>query len=194
MGALAMDRRRQALVLSVLFSGLLIALLVMRVSSAGFSATTNNGANSWQTGSVVLTDNDGGSAIFNSTMLDGGQAVTKCINVTYSGTFTTGTHVKMYTSAVSGALAPYLDVVVDEGTGATDTACTGFVDDPAASIYTGTLSNFGTSATSYATAVGDWQPSGTPVTRTYRITTTVQNDANAQGKTAAATFNWEAQH
>jgi hypothetical protein len=193
MGALLRSNRRFALALPALAAAIVMSLFVLRVSSAGFSATTDNGSNSWQTGSVTLTDNDGGTAMFNASMLDGGQTVTRCINVTYTG-FTTGTHVKMFTTAVSGDLAPYLDVTVDEGTGATDAACTGFTDDPAAAIFTGTLAAFGTAATSYATGVGDWQPAGSPVTRTYRISTTVQNDANAQGKTAAATFNWVAQH
>ena len=192
--AFARDKRYVGVVMAVLFSGLLVASLVMRTSAAGFSATTNNGANSWQTGTVVLTDNDSGAALFSSAMLDGGQAVTKCINVTYSGTFTSGTIVKMFTSSVSGALAPYLDVVVDGGTGATDTNCTGFTTDGGGNIFSGTLSAFGTSATSYATGVDAWAPTSTPVTKTYRIVATVQNDNNAQGKTAAATFNWEAQH
>lgn len=193
MSALTLDRRRLGTVLAVLLSGLVVALFVFRVSSAGFSATTDNNGNSWQTGSVQLTDNDGGSALFTATNLDGGTVTTKCINVTYTG-FTSGTHVKMFTSGVGGTgLATYLDVVVEEGTGATDTACTGFVDDPAAPIYTGTLAAFAAN-NSYANGVGDWQPSGSPVTRTYKITTTVQNDSNAMGKTASATFNWEAQH
>ena len=192
MGALVLGKAKTGLVLSVLFSGLLVALLVMRVSSAGFSASTTNGSNSWQTGSVSLTDESGGTAMFNAAALDGGQSVIKCIAVTYAGSFTTGVNVHMYSTAVSGALAPYLNLTVDEGTGGTSSDCSGFT--PSATDYTGTLADFGTSKTSYATGVSAWAPNATPQTKVYRLTTTVQNDPNAQGKTASATFNWTAQH
>jgi hypothetical protein len=45
--------------------GLVLSLAVTWGSTyAAFSASTGNGGNSWQAGSVVLTDSDSGSALF----------------------------------------------------------------------------------------------------------------------------------
>lgn len=191
MNALTMDRRRLGTVLAVLMSGLVVALFIMRVSSAGFTDSTDNPGNSWQTGAVKLTNDKGATALFEATNLDGGAVTIKCINVTYEG-FTTGTHAKMFVTDVTGGLADFLTVKVEEGTGATDDACTNFTPAGAA-IFEDTLTAF-SAHNNWATAVGDWEPTASPETRSYRITTTVADDSDAQGLPASAKFNWEAQH
>ncbi len=166
----------------------LVSVSVMSYSRAAFTATTSNTANSWSTGSVVLSDDDSGTAMFNASNLTGGQSVVQCIKVTYSGSVTPAS-IKMYGTS-SGALAPYLNLTIEQGTGGSFGSCAGF---SGSQIYSGTVSGFSSTYTSFANGLTAWSPSSTPDSKVYRVTVTVQNDNNAQSKTANADFTWEAQ-
>jgi hypothetical protein len=181
---------------SVLLSG----LVVWQSSYAAFSSTTVNPSNSFGSGSVVLADDDSGTAMFTPTLLKPLDTGTKCIVVTSTGTL--ASTVELYATAYSttNAMASWLDMVIDEGTGGTfassgPTSCTGFV--LGANIYTGTLATFGTTKTSFATGVGTWAPagSGSP-TKVYRIRYTLNTATpnTVQSGTAALGFTWEAQN
>ncbi|RZU52770.1 hypothetical protein EV385_5593 [Krasilnikovia cinnamomea] len=165
--------------------------VMWQASSAAFTASTNNAANSWNAGTVALNDDDSSSAMFTASGLRPGSTAQKCIKLTYNGSLS-GT-VKLYSSAVSGALGPYLDLQVEEGTGGDFSSCTGFT--PAGGpTYTGTLANFGSTKTDFTSGVGTFAPTGAGQVRTYRITYTLNAttpDAQ-QGATASATFNWQA--
>ncbi len=184
---------RRAIVAVVTVTALIaaaaVSISIMQYSRAAFSATTSNSANSWATGSVVLTDDDAGSAMFTSANMTAGQSVVKCIAVTYSGTLTSGVNVKLYGTA-SGALASYLNLTVEQGTGGGFGSCVGF---SGSSIYSGTVSGFGSTYTNFGAGLTGFSPSANPETHTYRVTITVQNDNNAQNKTAVADYTWEAQ-
>lgn len=173
--------------------------LVFQSSSAAFSATTSNPANSWASGSVALTDDDGGTspttgtAMFTATRLKPGSTGTKCIVVTSQGTV--ASTLKLYASGVATtqAMSTYLNLNVEEGAGGSFGSCTGFTS--ASTTFTGTLAAFAAKA-DYATAVGAYPLTGTPPeTRSYRITYTLDaaTPNTVQGGTAAATFVWETQ-
>lgn len=98
--------------------------------------------------------------------------------------------VRMYGTS-TGSLAPYIDLTIERGTGTTFPSCTGFTG--GTTVYSGTLSAFTAAMTDYASGLGGWMPSSPPETRSYRITTTVQNNASAAGLTASGTFTWESQ-
>ena len=166
-----------------------VSVVIMQYSRAAFTATTGNSSNSWATGSVVLSDDDSGSAMFSSSNMTAGQSVVKCIAVTYSGTLTSGVSVKLYGTS-SGALASYLNLTVEQGTGGGFGSCAGF---SGSQIYSGTVSGFSATYTNFGTGLTGFSPSANPETHTYRFTITVQNDNNAQNKTAAADYTWEAQ-
>ncbi|MFI5494894.1 hypothetical protein [Actinoplanes sp. NPDC051859] len=171
--------------------GIAISSGVMwQASSAAFTANTGNGANSWNAGTVALSDDDSNAVMFSPTNLRPGSTGDKCITVSYSGTLSST--VKMYGTAVSGGLAPYIDMVVEEGSGGGFGSCTGFT--PTGTAYTGTLSNFGTTKNNFANGVGTFAPSGAGQSKTYKITYTVNAgtpDAQ-QGGSANASFTWEA--
>ena len=60
----------------------------------------------------------------------------------------------------------------------------------------GTLSDFDTTHTNYATGAGVWDPVGTPESKTYRITVEVDAavpDAEQGESVTAMTFTWEVQ-
>ncbi len=164
---------------------------VLQTSRAAFTASTDDGANNWTTGSVALTDDDGGSVMFNATNLAGGASLSKCIVVTYSGSLTTGVAVKLHGTA-SGGLGEYLDLTVDEGTGGTFASCAGFTAN--STIYTGEVDDFATDHSGWANGLATgWSPNANPTSRVFRFTVTVQSDNAAQSQTASATYTWEAQ-
>jgi hypothetical protein len=184
-----------AVVVAVVAGVALAATMVLRTTDALFTATTDNPSNSWTTGTVVLSDDDGGTALFSSGTdgtLTGGQVLTRCIVVRYDGSTTTPVSVRLYGSA-TGALAPYLNLTIDQGAGGGGSgSCTGFAVS-SAGFFNGTLDSFTTAtAGGYNNGVGPWTPATTGSTVSYRFTITVQGSAAAQGKSASGTFTWEA--
>lgn len=170
-----------------------VGALVVVGSRAAFSATTDNQSNSWSAGTVAISDDDSASAMFSVTGLKPGSSNQKCIAVTYTGSLTPA-DVKLYGTIGGSGLATYIDTVVDIGTGGTFASCAGFSS--TSTLYTGTLANFGSTYTNWASGLAAWSPASTPVTRVFRFTTTVQAGASnaAQGLNASGTFTWEAQN
>jgi hypothetical protein len=164
--------------------------VMWQASNAAFTASTTNAADSWTAGTVSLVDDDSATAMFAATNLRPGSVGEKCIKLTYNGSLA-GT-VKLYSTAVTGALAPYLDVVVEEGAGGDFGGCGGFT--PSGTDFTGTLASFGTTRTGFASGVGSFAPAGPGDVKTYRISYTVNGGTpdTAQGANAGATFNWQA--
>jgi hypothetical protein len=173
---------------------LVVGALVVVGSRAAFTATTDNGSNSWSAGTVVLADDDTGSTMFTVTGMKPGSSNVKCISVTYSGSLVPAT-INLYGVVAGTGLATYLTETIEIGTGGSFSSCTGFT--PTSTIYNAlTLANFGTSYTNFATGLATWSPATTPDSRTFRFTTTLPSGTGnaAQGLNATATFTWEAQN
>jgi hypothetical protein len=176
---------------AALLSLLMVSVLVVTASRAAFSDTTDNAANSWAAGTVTITDDDSGSAMFSVTAMKPGQTVTNCIAVTYSGTLTPA-DVKLYGSTGGTGLDAYLDTTVEIGTGGSFGDCTGFTT--SSTLFSGTLASFASTYTNWASGLAAWSPASTPESRTFKFTMTLQDDNSAQGLDATATFTWEAQN
>ncbi len=186
-------RRRRLLIAAVLTALLLTAVLVNERTRAAFTASTANPADQWAAGTVVLGDDDAGSALFSATGLLPGDTGSKCIRVSYTGSI--AATVKLYGGSSTGTLGPYIDLVVQEATalgnnGTYAGGCTGFAG---TQIYSGTLAGFTTAATDYATGVGAFAPAGAGEYRVYRFDYTLNAAAPSgqQGASAGATFTWE---
>ncbi len=169
---------------------------VVSTSSAAFTATTENAADSWTAGTMTLTDDDSAAKLFNIGGLVPGQVSTKCINVTYTGTASSVNPIKLYSALNSQTLnlANYLNVKVEQGTGGSFADCTGFT--PTSTIVNNeTLTTMTTNHTNYATGVGTFTPTTSPSTVSYRFTVTLDSATpnSAQGGTANASFTWEIQ-
>jgi hypothetical protein len=172
----------------------LVSVLTVRASSAAFSDTTDNSANTWSAGTVTLTDDDGGAtAMYSATNMKPGDGSTECITVTYSGTLDAS--VKVFGAVTAGTgLEDYLDLTVRRGSGGLFGDCTGFTS--AEVVYTGTLGGFVTAHTNFATGAGSWTPTGGGADddMTYEFSVTLQDNSAAQGLSATATITWEAQN
>lgn len=168
---------------------LMLTVLTVTRSEAAFSATTSNTANSFATASLVLTDDDSGSAAFSATDMTPGNAVVECLTVTYSGTLVP-VPIRLY-GTTTGSADTYLDTTIEVGTGGSFGSCGGF--SPTSTIYTGTLANFSATHTDYGSGVAVFTAAANPTVRTVRMTVEVQDTNAAQGLTSTADFIFETQ-
>ena len=188
--------------LTLLVLGITGSLVAVSALSA-FSSTTENSANEFAAGTVNISDNDAGSAMYDVTNQKPGVTVERCIKVTYTGTL--NADVKLYTASALGSLAPYVNLTITPGTQAVSVFpdCTGFVADGGGSIFSGTLQGFATAHSGWANGLADNPGSGTEWatgnTVVYRFQVSVQDTNSANGGSSALTtgehaFTWEARN
>lgn len=175
-------RRNLALVAGAGVTALaLVFFMVSSVTSAAWTDTTRNDGNSWATGSVSLTDDDLGVAMFSVTGMVPGDIVQNSITVTNESTVPLD--VRLYGENLVNVdlLAQHLNLKV--GT----TAAGG-------EIYDGTLLGFATAHTAFATgtAVIDLAASGTQ-TYHFWVELDAATPSGFQSTTAGIDFVWEGQ-
>src|SRR5256714_9050471 len=161
--------KSQRLLLTLLIIGLVGVMAGIGTFSA-FSSTTSNSGNSFAAGTVVISDNDSGTAMYNVTNAKPGDSSTSCITVTYTGSL--AANVRLYTGSSIGSLGSHLTLTITQGTGtvAFGSSCTNFTPDGSGSqIYNGTLSNFASTYTGYS--------SGLSLTNASSSTAWAQNDS-----------------
>ncbi len=195
---------------SVIVRRLLATILVVGLFGTGtygsFRATSPNTGNRIESGTVAITANDSGSALFNLTGMRPGDSTSRCLIVTYTGTLQS--EVRLYGTTSGTGLDPYLDLKVTRGTYSPSTpaygSCTNFVADAAdylaqgaGVIYNGTLEGY---ADNYSSGTVDplsgakesWYTNESHV---FRFEITVQDaPPAAQGLNATQTFTWEARN
>ena len=171
---------------------LLTGAFIVTASLAAFSDTTDNSGNTWSAGSVILTDDDSTSVLFNVGNMLPLATATNCIVVTYSGSLVPA-DVNLYGVSGGSGLDAFLDLTIEEGSGGIFGNCSGFspIGGP---IFTGTLTSFAATHTNFSNGAGGWDPAANPESRTYRFVVTLQDANGAQGLDATATFTWEAQN
>jgi hypothetical protein len=188
--------KKHKVLLTVMVVGLGGALAGFGVFSA-FSSTTSNPGNSFAAGSVTISDNDSGSALYNVSNQKPGQSVTKCIKVTYGGSL--DSDVRIYASAVAAG-GQYMDLLIESGTG-NDPDCSDWTIDGSGTptVYSGTLKAFADARTDWASGLADYKLAQTKWATndavTYRFTVTMQDNPSAQGATSGShSFTWEARN
>jgi predicted ribosomally synthesized peptide with SipW-like signal peptide len=193
------DRTRKML-LTIAILGVVGIVAGVGTFSA-FSSTTSNDANTFAAGSVVLTDNDSGSAMYQVTNAKPGDSATACITVTYSGSL--DSNVRLYTASSIGSLGSHLNLKVTPGTGTVSfgSSCSNFTADSGGAIYDGTLANFASSHSAFGNGLALENASGNTtwsqnnaVVYQFEITLPSSN-TTAQGLTTNShSFTWEAQN
>ena len=173
-------RRSTVNVVAGLVALSMIAALVIRTSSAVFTAETNNVGNSLEAGTIVLSDNGDGSALLEMKNIAPGEYSRNCIRVLYDGTLDPE-EVRVYSESAfvtTGAsnMENQVYITIEEGSGGTFDDCSGFtpstmiVGDGPASATPTTLAAWDASATDYTSGDGVWDPAGPGAVRTYRVT------------------------
>jgi Camelysin metallo-endopeptidase len=120
--------KSQKLLASAVVVGVLGSAVALGVFGL-FSATTQNSGNEISAGTIAISDNDAGSAMFNITNAKPGDTWTRCIKVSYNGSLPAD--VKLYELGGGGPLSPYLKLKLEQGSQAAATfpSCTGFTPD-----------------------------------------------------------------
>ena len=168
---------------------LMVTILTVTRSQAAFTATTSNTASSFATGTMILTDDDSGSAMFTASGMTPSNPIVECITVTYSGTQLPAP-VRLY-ATTTGTLDTYLDTTIEIGTGGAFGNCSGFT--PTSTLFANTLANFSTTHTDWASGLATFTAAANPTSHTFRVTIDVQNNPLAQGLTSTADFIFETQ-
>jgi hypothetical protein len=186
-----------------------LASAVMGWTWSMFTATRDAGTNEFATGTVIIGDNDGGTAILGISGGLPGAFDEGCITIDYTGTVPAT--VRLYgsqTAASSPSLAQYLDLRITRGTFSSPPsfdACGTFTPDGTdyvgagnGVIFNGTLANFDAAHTDYASGLTDPSTSAeiwtTAESHVYQVRVTVQNNPAAAGLNVTQTFGWEAQN
>ncbi len=184
---------RRVRVSAALISVFAAALLAFQSTGAAFSATTENAGDAFTAGTVTLSDNDSGTAMFPLLNMEPNDVAVGCIEVTYSGTL--DPEVRTYGAITAGdGLDAYLDLTIERGTG----TCAAF--GTVTAVWTnGTDGDLGVylgAVTDYASGKDNWQPTGGGPADVvpYRFTVTLQDNPLAQAKSVTVTFTWEAQN
>jgi hypothetical protein len=198
MRAPSLRTRRIATLSTAPIAILLAGSMVWQGSNAAFTAETHNNGNNWDAGSLLLTDDDSGGAMFGVTNMVPGSTGSKCIVVTASSTV--AGVVKTYVSSLTaGGLEDNITMLVEQGTGGTFASCTGFT--AAANHAAEPLSTIFTDHGSFANGVLAWTKGAGVETKTYKFTWTfdvgsmTEAEINAlQGTDVGANFEWELQN
>jgi hypothetical protein len=183
--------RRLALAGALGAALVLVAGLVWQSANASFTVSTYPFVSSWTTGTVVIGDDDAGTALFTRTGLKPGAAGTRCLTVTATGNVPALVRLYVTGRTTTKSLTSSINLTVQAGTGGGSATCSGFTPD--STVYTGTLAAF---PATYGAGVGSWTTTGTSgETRTFQITYSVASTAptSVQTGTASAAFTWEAQ-
>ena len=189
-------RRERAKGLVTVASALVIGLVASGATWSAFNAQTANSGNTFNTGTVTITDNDAEAAMFTVTGMRPGNPVSRCIRVTYTGSLTSG--VKLYGSS-TGGLESYLQLTVTRGAISSGAFpdCTNFTPDAAnhsglgaGVLYSGSLSAFpSTQGTGVTDPTAAWAQNEV---HSYRFTVDVVDDNAAEGRTCTTAFTWDA--
>lgn len=112
----------------------------------GFGTTTQNSGNQVTAGNVSIGNDASGQADIYMTNAKPGDSQTSCVKITYTGSINAIVHVYADTAAL-GSLAPYVDLVVKQGTQPTSSfpSCSGFISfdndlAPTGVVFAGTVS------------------------------------------------------
>lgn len=187
-------------------SFLIVAALVVTTSGAVFTGSTTNAGNELSAATVSLTDNGGGSALFQVTGLIPNDTITRCIEVTYDGSATGAdlAVVKLFSNAdyndSPGTFDTVLDLAVSIGDADDTCASADGWTELTSTVPQETISSFSGSYSDYSTGLSTgWTPSATPETRAFQFFVQFQSSADdtyqnaALGTTTPLDFTWEVQ-
>ena len=118
--------RWAALPVAVLASG----VIVSTASYSAFTSSTDNPGNAWSAGSIALSDDDSGAAMFAAEDLQPGSVGENCIAITSDGSLESD--IRLYTdnAVQEKGLDQYLRLEIVQGEGGGYGSCEDFVPPP----------------------------------------------------------------
>jgi hypothetical protein len=189
-------RTRTKILLSTMVVGALGSLAALGIFGF-FTATTQNAGNEISTGTVALSDNDAGTALFNVTGAKPGDSWTRCIKVSYNGSLPADVH--LYLANVTGPLSQHLNLTITQGTQPASTfpSCTGFTPDARGVIFTGPAATTAAGSWDFGLPVApagetQWHPGDTLVFKLDLALDPATPDTSQGSTTGSQTIVWEA--
>lgn len=152
-------------------------------SSASFSSSSANAANTFSSGTLTIANSKEGTAVLNASNLKpGGAGSTGTVTIQNTGSLGGDFTLTQTVTDSTPALSPYLNLAITD-CGA-DLAC-GTGDDQ--SVFNGAMSTFG----SAAKPLGAWAGSDK---HTYQFAVSLDSSApnGVQGKSASVKYDWNA--
>ncbi|WP_110239787.1 hypothetical protein [Nocardioides gilvus] len=176
--------------------------LVYQASYAAFTGTTNNTGNEWSTGSINLTDDDNGVAMFRVSNLLPNDTATRCIEVTANASVPSTVLGYTVSPDITNAkgLQDRIKITIQAGNGGSFSTCTGFTAVGAPTVTAAPLSYLMANVNNWDTAAGEWAVAGGAGAekRTYQITysfdtagMTQQQIDGLQGAKVGVGLQWE---
>jgi len=176
-------RRSTARAFAAAISAFAISALVITTSSEALEATGTETGNTITSGTISLSDDDNGGALFTLEDMAPNRPSTECIEIVYEGTILP-VDMTMSTSA-TGDLPPYLLLTVETGSGGQFSDCSSFVADGV--LFDGTLAEMSAAG---AAPVVRFRNRGDA--HSFRLTFEMVDEQAAVGLGATARFTWEA--
>lgn len=169
----------------------LLATAVAAVVHSSFTATAGSSSNSFESGSISLSDDDSEKVLFKVEGLEPASPPTsRCLKVTYGSTGGLESRVRLF-GETSGALADHLKLRVSrgsfEGSAPAGNGCSGFVASDA--LFDGTLAEYPDSWSAGIVDPDTWSAGDAAV---YRFEVSLADSDAAQGKSASQSFAFEA--
>lgn len=184
-GAAIKERRVErstARAFAAAISALLISTLVITRSSSAFESEGTVASSTASAGSIALVDDDQGQSLFDLEDMAPNRPAERCITVTYDGTILP---VELsLTANATGGLAPFLQTTVESGEGGSFGSCEGFVPDE--TLVDQDLRSL---ADGEPVVIDSFYNRGEA--RSFRITFTMADDADALAQTTTTGFIWE---
>ena len=163
-------------------SALAIATFVVNRSANALTVDGTVNAAEVTSGTIELTDDDNGRALFDLADMVPGRASMECLTIQYDGSIVP---VELALLAeVEGDLGPYLDVTVEQGTSGGFEDCGDF--SPERLIYNGTLDRM-----AQLERIELERILNQGETRVYRFRFGLQDTADALGRVSTVGFVWE---
>jgi len=187
---------RRKLLASAAVVGLLAAATSAVVYSA-FTSTAHSASSGFRAGSISLTADGTGSALFAMEGGKPGDTQSRCVTVRYAATGGLTSRVRLYGTTSGGGLDRYLALKVTRGSLPRDApssgGCDGFVADASGAVlFDDLLSRY---PSAYEAGLADpataWHDGDSAV---YRFDVAVQDDDGAQGRDATTEFAFQARN
>jgi len=164
-------------------AALLVSTLVVARSDAALTAEGTGNNNSFEAGTIALSDDDQGRSLFDLSNMAPGRPSSQCINVGYQGSILP-VDITMLAES-QGELSNYLNVRVELGTGGTFESCDGFQSED--ELFQGTLGGLTREG---SIDVARIRNDGAELS--FRFIFDVADKAEAVGTTSSASIVWEA--
>lgn len=174
--------RSTARALGAAVASLAVATFVVSTSTSALDPGGTVAGNSFESGTVELSDDDGGRSLVRLDRMAPGRAVEECITITYDGTVLP---VEVTLAArIDGDIASYVLATIERGAGGEYGSCAGF--EPDERVFAGRLADLGEGTVPLLLVRNEGE------SVSFRFRFELADESDAAGRSGSVDFVWEA--